>query len=83
MKTMTLEQKVESQFGKIISKFPILHHEWEMDGYGFIVENNDKRDIVLTHHGNLMVVGAKELHKYISTYRDAIQQTERALFLLK
>ena len=82
MTNTALEQKIENQFGKIISKFPILHHEWEMDGYGFVVEKDNKRNVVLTHHGNLMIVDVKELHNYISAYKDVIQKTERAIFLL-
>ena len=30
----TIDQQITEQFGKIIKKFPILHHGWELDGSG-------------------------------------------------
>jgi len=28
-----LDKQIEEQFGKIIKKFPILHHGWDGDDY--------------------------------------------------
>jgi hypothetical protein len=83
-KTFTgLEEKIEKKFGKIISKFKILNHEWEMDGYGYIVDDNNDKKIVVTDHGRPIVVDKKYLNDIISGYKERIQETQRALFLIK
>ena len=77
------DQKVEQLFGNVICKFPILHHEWECDGYGYIVEKENKRNLILTDHNKPHIASIEELRLKISDYRSAIQETERAIFLLK
>ena len=77
------EQKIEKDFGKIISKFRILNHEWEMDGYGYIVNNGIDNIIVTTNHGKIIVVDKDYLNLKIKEYKESIQETERALFLIK
>jgi len=81
--TTHFDNKIEEKYGKIISTFPIRHHEWEMDGYGYVVENKNGRDIILTDHGNPYISNIKELESLIVSYKDIIQKTERAMFLLK
>lgn len=78
-----LENKIEQKYGEIISSFPIHRHEWEMDGYGYIVENKNGRDIILTDHGNPYISNIKELESLLVSYKNIIQKTERAMFLLK
>jgi hypothetical protein len=79
-----IEQKIEKEFGKIISKFKILHHEWEMDGYGYIVSDIEyNKNVIVTNHGNPVVVPKSYLNDIISRYKETIQETERALFLIK
>jgi hypothetical protein len=78
-----LENKIEEKYGEIICTFPIHRHEWEMDGYGYIVENKNGRDIILTDHGNPYISNIKELESLIVSYKNIIQKTERAIFLLK
>ena len=78
------EKKIEKDFGKIISKFKILHHEWETDGYGYIVEDLEyNKNIIVTNHGKPMIVNKDYLNKMISSYKETIQETERAMFLVK
>jgi hypothetical protein len=85
-KKTNLEKKIESKFGIIISKFPVLHHEWEMDGYGYIVESSyyleSSRDLILTDHGVPYKANKEDLNERLSKYKDVIQKTERAMFLL-
>jgi hypothetical protein len=78
------EKKIEKEFGKIISKFKILTHEWEMDGYGYIVSDIEyNKNIIVTNHGKPIVVNKDYLNDIISTYKETIQETQRALFLIK
>jgi hypothetical protein len=78
------EKRIEKDFGKIISKFKILTHEWEMDGYGYIVRDLEcNKNIVVTNHGKPMVVNKSYLNDIISGYKERIQETERAMFLVK
>lgn len=72
--------KIKNVYGKIIYKFPIYHHEWEMDGYGYIVENQrGSRQIIMTDHGKPYVSCLPELKIKILSYTDVIQKTEKAV----
>jgi hypothetical protein len=78
-----IEKKIEKDFGKIISKFKILTHEWEMDGYGYIVRDIEyNKNAIVTNHGKPMVVNKSYLNDIISEYKERIQETQRALFLI-
>jgi len=79
----SLENKIEKEYGKIISKFKVLDHKWEMDGYCYIVSGEKGNQIVTTNHGKPMVVDKDYLHTKIREYKETIQETERALFLVK
>ena len=81
--TNTIENIIENAFGKIVSKFRILNHEWEMDGYGYIVNDGTSNKLVVTNHNKPMVANKDYLHTKIKEYKETIQETERALFLLK
>jgi hypothetical protein len=77
------EKTIEKDFGKIISKFKILHHEFEMDGYGYIVSDLEyNKNVIVTNHGNPMVVNKSYLNDIIAGYKERIQDTQRALFLI-
>lgn len=82
MKTYT-EQNIEKTFGKIVSKISVLHHCWEGDGYGYIIEKEGKKILVLTDHGNPYIATVSDLYSKISEYKTVIQETERAIFVLK
>jgi hypothetical protein len=80
------EKTIEKEFGKIVSKFRILHHQWEMDGYGYIVNDNymeNVKNIIVTNHGRPIIVDKDYLNDIISGYKERIQETQRALFLVK
>ena len=81
MKTI-IEEKIEEHFGEIIYKFPVLHHNWECDGYGYVVEKNGKKDIVMTNHGNLYVSSVKELYVKLAEYTKISFDTKKAITLL-
>lgn len=75
--------KIQNEYGTIICKFTILHHNWECDGFGYVVEKDGKRNIILTNHNKPYIATIEELRIKISDYKSAIQETERAIFLLK
>jgi hypothetical protein len=77
-----LDDKIKKQFGEIVCKFPVLHHNWEYDGYGYIVTDNKSRSVVLTNHGVPYVSNVQELNDKIAFYKTVTQQTERSIFLL-
>jgi hypothetical protein len=79
----SIEKKIEKDFGKIISKFKILNHEWEMDGYGYVIYNGYFRDLVITDHGKVKIVDKDYLHNKVSEYKETIQETQRALSLIE
>jgi len=77
------EKKIEKEFGKIVSKFKILTHEWEMDGYGYVINDKNDKRVIVTNHGKPMIVDSNYLNDIISGYKERIQETQRALFLIK
>lgn len=77
------ETKMEKELGKIRSKFRILHHEWEMDGYGYILDTKEGKQVTITNHGRPMFANKDYLENLIKLYKEVIQETERALFLIK
>lgn len=84
MKTDNTEEvKIKNEYGEIICKFPVFHHNWECDGFGYVTEKESVRQLVLTDHGKPYVASVEELRIKISDYRSVIQETERAIFLLK
>ena len=78
-----IESKIEKNLGKIVAKFKILHHEWEMDGYGYIIDNQGEKQLVISDHGAIRIVDKEHLNELIKNYKEIIQETERAMFLLK
>jgi len=78
-----IEKKIEKEFGKIISKFKILNHEWEMDGYGYVISSGIDSQLVITDHGKPKIIDKEYLNTKISEYKETIQETQRALFLIK
>lgn len=79
----TTEKRIENNFGKIISKFRILNHKWEMDGYGYIVKSALCNLIITTDHGKPVVVSKEYLNAKIKEYNEIINETEKALLLIK
>jgi hypothetical protein len=77
-----IEKKIEKEFGKIVSKFRILHHQWEMDGYGYIINSGTGNKLVITDHGKPLVVGEDYLINKLKGYNDIVQNTEKALSLI-
>jgi hypothetical protein len=91
----TIDQQITEQFGKIIKKFPILHHGWEGDGYGYVVANVESVEtdvftgplirpkLILTNHSKPYESDASELRKKIVEYQNIIGETNEALELLE
>ena len=78
-----VEKKIENEFGKIISKFRILHHEWEMDGYGYIINSGIGHQLVITDHGKPLIVRKDYLINKLKGYNDTVRNTEKVLSLIK
>jgi len=67
---------------QILCEFVVLHHEWELDGYGYIVcLEDDSIELILTNHGIPYIAKASHLKEQIKTYENAIKMTERAIDL--
>jgi hypothetical protein len=93
----TIDQQITEQFGKIIKKFPILHHGWEGDGYGYVVGNIEHKysekkkylgpfcnyKLILTNHSKPYIADSSELRKKITEYQNMIGETNEALKLLE
>lgn len=79
-----IEEKIKEKFGKIVFKFKILNHEWEMDGYGYVIDDGvDYRKIVVTDHGKLKIADKDYLANKIKEYEEIIKETKKAINLFK
>lgn len=85
MRQYEIEQ-VERLVGKgftIVKKFDVLHHQWECDGYGYIVSDSlGGIKLLLTNHGSFYLDDGVELRLLIDYYEQVIINTEDALSLL-
>jgi len=77
-----LDKQIEEQFGKIIKKFPILHHGWDGDGYGYIVTDGQENKIILTNHSKPYEAKSDELFSKMDYYKHIIEETNEALKVL-
>jgi hypothetical protein len=67
---------------KVIFKFPILHHGWEGDCWGYITEDNEKREVWLSNHNNFYVASVGELKQKLAEYTKVKFDTKKAIMLL-
>jgi len=72
----------EETLKKTIFKFPVLHLGWESDGWGYIIENGEKREVWLSDHGNFYIASIKELEQKIAEYKKVEFETKKAITLL-
>lgn len=80
-KTMIIEDLGKC---KILMTFPIGYIGWEMDNYGWVVQDTKgKKHLVRTNHGSLCVASKSELNEKMTEYKAWIKQTKEALELLK
>lgn len=79
----SLELRITEQFGKIINKFKVLYHGWEIDGYGYIVTDGNTNKIVVTNHNQPMIVDTNYLNAKIREYGHAILETNEAIKIFK
>jgi hypothetical protein len=77
----SLEHGISEHFGRIIKKFRILHHGWEMDAYGYITNDGDQNRIIVTNHNRPMVVTTAYLDTLIEKYKHEIENTKEAIRL--
>jgi hypothetical protein len=75
-----IDQMVE-KLGKTIFKFPVLHLGWEADGWGYVVEKEGSREILLSNHGNFYVASVKELEQKLAEYTKVKFETKKAIAL--
>ena len=78
-----IKNSIEPKFGKILTQFPVLHHGWEGDCYGYIVQKDSKKLIIMTDHGVPYISDETELNSKIFEYQNGIKEIEKALHFLK
>jgi len=68
---------------EVLYEFKILRHEWEMDGYGWIVSLEDQPNkIILSDHDRKYIASWDDLDDLVKIYRETIQNMNNALFFL-
>jgi hypothetical protein len=78
-----LRSYIKEQFGEILFVFPVLHFRHEGDNYGYIVEKNGERIVLLSENDKLYVATKSELEAKISKYTEIIFDTKKAVTLLR
>jgi hypothetical protein len=91
----TQDQKIIEQYGGFVQKFKILHHGWDMDGYGYVIPvikeyHNEKGQykteqrykLVLTNHSKPYEASVSELRQKVIEYQQAIGETNSVIELL-
>ncbi len=75
------EEKIEKVHGKTIFKFPVLHLGWEADGWGYVIERDGTREVILSNHGKFYTASIKELEQKIAEYTKVKLDTKKAIAL--
>lgn len=91
-----IDQQITEQYGGFVQKFKILHHGWDMDGYGYVIPvikeyHNEKGqyrtkqryELVLTNHSKPYEASVSELRQKIIEYHQAIGETTSVIELLE
>ena len=76
------EEKIEKVHGKTIFKFPVLHLGWEADGWGYVIDRDSKREVILSNHGKFYTASIKELEQKLAEYKKVEFETKKAIELL-
>jgi hypothetical protein len=78
-----MELKIIEQYGQILNKFRIMHHEWEMDGYGYIVTKDGvTTKLIITDHGKPIESVVDYLRSKIDEYENTIKETRDIIDIL-
>jgi len=78
----TEEEKIEKTYGKTIFKFPVLHLGWEADGWGYVIDRDGEREVILSNHGKFYTASIKELEQKLAEYKKVEFETKKAITLL-
>jgi 3-dehydroquinate dehydratase len=77
-----MKEIINKKLVKTIFKFPILHLGWEADGWGYVIEKDDKREVILSNHGKFYTASVKELEQKLAEYKKVEFETKKAITLL-
>lgn len=77
-----LHSHIERVYGKIVYKFSLLHLMHEKDNYGYIIEADGRRFVLLSNNDELYESTTDALQEKISEYYKAILDTKKAITLL-
>lgn len=73
--------QIDEKLGKTIFKFPVLHLGWEADGWGYVIEKDGTREVILSNHGKFYTASIKELEQKIGEYTKVKLDTKKAIAL--
>lgn len=73
--------QIDEKLGKIIFKFPVLHFGWEADCWGYVVEKDGTREVILSNHGKNYTASIEELNQKLSEYTKVKLDTKKAISL--
>jgi hypothetical protein len=78
----TTTDSAKTPIGNVIYKFPVLHHGWEGDEWGYIVEKDGTREVWLSDHNKFYIASVKELEQKLAEYTTVTFDTKKAITLL-
>lgn len=68
---------------KIVYDFPVLQHDWEGDGWGWVVDVKGEKKLVLTNDNDPYVAKPSELQEKLDYYNNVRVATSVAMQMLK
>lgn len=78
-KTITYQGKVYN----VVHYFEVLYSGWECDGMAWVIDMDGTKKLIMTNHGSMYEAQLSELQEQIKYYAETMQQTQKAVDLLK
>lgn len=78
-KTLTYQGKVYN----VIHYFEVLYSGWECDGMAWIIDMDNTKKLIMTNHGTMYEAQLSELQGLLKYYAETMQETQKAVDLLK
>lgn len=78
-KTITYQGKVYN----VVHYFEVLYSGWDCDGTAWVIDMDGTKKLIMTNHGGMYEAQLSELQELLKYYAQTMQETQKAVDLLK
>ena len=78
-KTLTYKGEVYN----VVHYFEVLYSGWECDGMAWVIDMEGTKKLIMTNHGSMYEAELSELQGLLKYYAETMQETQKAVDLLK